>query len=292
MRPDREALRAELEAFLAGRLGAGLRLVPFETGSAKVVYRAERPDGPPLFVKLVSDAPGARLKRLTDALDLPFVAKVAHLLPWRDGRSVLCQVWQKGALVPPERMNAAQTAALVEATRRLQARLGPGDALLPPRDPRASYAVVADFARRHPVARPFLRALLDIPESARTYDGLPLATIHGDQHYENYLFDGDDVSAIMDFEAVTRGLAVQDLAYAVARRYYKVRLTAAARANLDARFRQMVAARPGGREWTVAVNLWRLLFAARRLKSHPHFGPVACLVWKRDRALRRMLSLL
>ena len=44
-------------------------------------------------------------------------------------------------------------------------------------------------------------------------------------------------------------------------------------------------------DWRRAINVYRLLFAARRLKAHARFAGVALIVARRDRALQRMLSL-
>lgn len=287
-----ERLNAEMEGFLRERLGEDLRLLPFETQSAKVVFRAEIPAGNRrFFVKLTSRRKGEALRNLTDELDLPFVAKVAHLFPWDEKRCVICQEWQTGRHVKPEDMTDAQCASLVAATRRLQNALKPHHAILPMLDVGAAYATVKDFARRHPLMRPLLRSLLDIPEDERTLPEDALAVIHGDQHYENYLFDGDHISAIMDFEAVTKGLRTQDFAYIVARRLFKARLPATKRARLSALLAMMFDAFAATRrERIVSVNIWRIVFAARRLASHPHFGPVALLVWKRDRPLRTLLA--
>lgn len=292
MKRDGRELAAKMEAMLRGRLGAGLRLVPFETGSAKVVFRAELASGKRLFVKLVRTDKGLAQKRLADELALPFVARVLHLLPWDGEHSVMCQEWQEGRHVLPEDMTDRQCASLIAATMRLQSALKPRHAMLPPQDLEKAFAVVADFARRHPLMRPLLASLLELPPAERTFPAAEsLAVIHGDQHYENYLFDGEEVGAIMDFEAVTRGLRTQDFAYAVMRRLFKARLSAGKQARLaELLARMFEAAGAPPEERALAINMWRIVFAARRLASHPHFGPVALLVWKRDLPLRRLLA--
>lgn len=291
-RPPRDALLARMEAFLRERLDAGLVLEPFATESSKVVYRARLANGRKLFVKLCAAACGEQARKLAADLDLPFVPKVAHLLPWSDGRSVLCQDWLEGEHVPPERMNAAQCTAWVAAYARFCAALRPAHMTLAPLDTDGDHATVAAFARRHPLARPLLRRLIDIPADERRAAREELVPGHGDFHYLQYLFKGDEIAAFLDFDGLMPTVPAQDIAYAVARRYYKGRLSRADLRRLDARFRQMMAELPyASRDWRRAINVYRLFVAARRLKAHARFAGAALIVARRDRALRRMLSL-
>ncbi len=284
------AAHRELEEALRARLSPALALEAFATHSAKPVFRAVLPDGKRFFVKVVKSAKGARQQRMLEELNLPFVPKIPHLFEWKDGRSIVCQEWLEGRHVTPEEMTLAQCDSLVAATLRLQSALRPSHEMVAMRDLPAAYREIEQFARRHPFMRPWLRSLLDIPEDLRTYPADALATIHGDQHYENYLFDGNAVCAILDLEAITRGLPCQDFAYIVIRRFYKAKLSAYRRRRLLVVFKRMLA-RPefSPRERAVAVNMWRLVFAARRLAAHPRFGPVALLAWKRDLPLRKLL---
>lgn len=293
-RLKRIMLRERLESLLRERLCAPLlRLCDFETESSRIVYRAEMPDGKRLFVKFVPLAEGERLKLLGEELELPFVARVEHLLPLDDGKCAVCCEWQTGEHIPPEYMNEAQCAALVEANARLRKALKPSLAQYGPRDIDECFDAVRDFAKRHPLSRPFLHSLLSIPAEDRTEPPERLEVSHGDFHYLNYMFSGDRISAIVDFASVRPSLPVQDLAFAFVRRYFKAKLPKAELANIDARFRQAVAAMPyPASDWRVAVNSLRLMFAMRRLKAHPHFALAATIVYRRDLALRHMLSLI
>lgn len=286
-----ENLASEIQSFLRERLGGDLAVAPFDTHSAKVVLRAEFPDGQRMFVKLVKTSKGEELRKMADELDLPFVAKVIHLFPWDDENSILCQEWQKGCHIKPEDMTSKQCASLIAATERLQSALKASHVMQPRQDLEGAYTVIDAFARRHPLMRPLLRPILDIPTEERTYSPALLAVIHGDQHYENYLFDGDEISAIMDFESVTFGTRAQDLAYIIIRRLYKARLDKAQVRHLQQLFAQMIESPSFSRlECILSVNLWRVVFASRRLAAHPFFGPVAWLVWKRDRPIRALLN--
>lgn len=296
-RPDalpatRDALFARMEAFLRARLGAGLVLEPFATESSKVVYRARLADGRKLFVKLCSAACGEQARKLAADLDLPFVPKVEHLFPWADGLSVLCQEWLEGEHVPPERMNAAQCTAWLSAYARFSAALRPAHMTLAPLDTDGDHATVVAFARRHPLARLFLRRLIDLPAGERRAAREERVPGHGDFHYLQYLFKGDAIVAFLDFDGLMPTVPAQDLAYAVGRRYFKGRLSRADLRQLDARFRQMMAELPyAPRDWRRAINVYRLFVAARRLKAHARFAGAALIVARRDRALRHMLSL-
>lgn len=287
----RAALFMSMEQFLRERLGSGLVLEPFATESSKVVYRAQLPDGHRLFVKLYYSACCERSRLLAAELDLPFVPKVVHLFPWGDGKSVICQEWVEGEHVPPERMSETQCAALAAAYARFSAALSPAHMTLPPLDTAEHYATIDDFAQRHPLARPFLRPLIDIPPEARDVRREELVPGHGDFHYLQYLFAGDGISAFLDFDGLQPVLPAQDLAYAVARRYFKGRLSRVELRRLDARFCQLMAESPyAPHDWRKAINAYRLFFAARRLAAHMRFAGVALIVSRRDRALRRMLS--
>ena len=288
----RDALFVRMEAFLRERLGAGLVLEQFATESSKVVYRARLADGRKLFVKLCSTICGEQARKLADELNLPFVAKVVHLFPWADGLSVICQEWLEGEHVPPERMSAAQCTALASAYRRFCAALRPEHMTLAPLDTAGNYETVVAFARRHPLARPFLRRLIALPPDARDVRREDRVPGHGDFHYLQYLFKGEAVAAFLDFDGIMPVLPAQDLAYAVARRYFKGRLSRADLRQLDARFRQLMGELPyAPQDWRRAINAYRLFAAARRLKAHSRFAFVAVIVARRDRALQHMLSL-
>lgn len=287
----RASLRSEVELFLRGKLDERLVLDVFGTESSKDVFRARLGDGTELFVKVAPGGQCARRKALADDLDLPFIARVRHIFPWREEWSVICIDWQKGRHVPLEEANDRQVASLAETHLRLVAALKPEHELRPKLDGDELYATVKSFARKHPLAWPFLRSLLAIPHEDRTPDPARMKTVHGDFHYLNYLFDGDAVSAVMDFDGVKRELPAWDIAYNLLRRYYKGRLDAKKTRSLDANVRKLIALLPyPAHDWRVAFNELRLLFAARRLKAHPYSAPAAIIVWRRDRALRNAIK--
>lgn len=287
----RALLRAELESFLREKLDAALSVELFDTESSKDVFRAVRGDGGLMFVKVVRSEQAARLKELSEGLRLPVVAKVYDIFPWRDGWCVVCMEWQIGCHIPLEDLNERQLASLADVHLRLVAALKPELEKLPPKDYAEVYATIEEFARRHPLARPILKPLLSIPPADRIAPEGLLRPIHGDFHYLNYLFEGDGISAVMDFDKVRRDLPVWDIAYNLLRRYYKGRLDAAKTRALDANVRRLVSLLPYSRqEWKIALNDVRLLFAARRLKAHPKSFWTAFLVRSRDKALRRVVE--
>lgn len=287
----RAMLRAELESFLREKLDAALSVELFDTESSKDVFRAVRGDGGLMFVKVVRSEQAVRLKALSEKLAQPFVAKVYCVFPWRDGWCVVCMEWQSGRHIPLEDLNEGQLQSLADVHLRLVAALKPELELLPPKDYAEVYDTIADFARRHPLARPLLKPLLSIPPADRIAPAERLCSIHGDFHYLNYLFEGDEISAVMDFDKVRRDLPAWDIAYNLLRRYYKGRLDAAKTQALDENVRRLVSLLPySGQDWKVALNDIRLLFAARRLKAHPKSFWTAFLVRSRDKALRRVVE--
>ena len=287
----RGLLRGELEAFLREKLDPGLSLDLFDTESSKDVFRARLGDGTLRFVKVTHEGQAVRLKKFADSLDLPFVAKVHAIIPWRDDWCVACMDWQEGRHIPLEDLNDAQLSSLADVHKRLLAAFKPSHELHAPCDYQSLFGTVASFARRHPLSRPLLHPLLSIPEADRVASPDRLRTNHGDFQYLNYLFDGNAISAGVDFDAVRRDLPVWDLAYNAMRRYYKGRLDAAKTRRLDENVRKLVAFLPYPKQdWKIAMNGLRLLFAARRLEAHPKAFVVAFIVWSRDRVLRRAMG--
>ena len=136
--------------------------------------------------------------------------------------------WQEGETILPEDMNAAQCADLTRAYNRLQTELKKADAYrLPPMDVDAHSQSIASFAHSHPWTRPFLKKLLALPKDERLYDPTTVTTIVSDFHCRNYAFVGNTISALFDFDRLRLGSPVEDLVYAIIRRYRRGELVLA-----------------------------------------------------------------
>lgn len=287
----RVQLCGEVESFLREKLDASLSLEVFDTESSQAVFHAYLGSGDSLCVKILPVEVGKFQKSMTESLDLPCIAKVYSLLPWRDGMCILCTQWKAGRHIPIEDLNDRQLAFLADSHTKLVAKLRPEHVQQLSPDNAAFMECIAAFSRRHVFARPFLRPLLSIPVEGWAAPPEHIRVIHGDFHYLNYMFEGDEVTAIMDLESVMKELPTYDLAYNILRRYYKGRLSADKIHALDAKLCWLVLNLPYPiADWKVAMNQIRLRFAARRLEAHPKSVFAAMLVWRRDSALRRVVE--
>ena len=288
-----------LETELARRMGRNtLDLAPVRVRCRWPVYRAVSPGCAPVFVKLTERASAEKtLEFLSGAEGCAFLPK--PLLDEAfdfDGTAVLCLEWKEASSVNAEDMTEGQLLSFAEACKTLSDVLGRyGGAVRPvgEDDPERQYRVLAEYAARHPLAGRMLRPLLSIPEAARTYSGRGCVTIHGDFQPKNYGFAGDRFAAVFDFDALTKGLACEDAAYAFTERARRAELSAAARRRLETLFSRLVSASPWPREeWRIAVSHARLRIAARRLDRHPDSAFIAFDIARRDRPLRRLAAIL
>ena len=281
-----------LTRILESRLDCrGLRLMRFGVACRWPVFRGEIPEREPVFVKVARPDEVRRT--------LAFLAAVggSRLLPRPvlsepigfGERSVLCLEWKAGRAVPAEAMTDAQAESFlkgcVELSRTL-AHFPDGASPKESDDPLRQHAAVAGYVSRHPVLGRLLAGLADIPEPERTYGARALVPIHGDLQPKNYGFDGDRMSAVYDFEELTRGLACEDAAYAFTERCRRLG-PGRRRDRLIELFVRMMKASPWPPdEWRIAVNHCRLRIAARRLAKHPDGLFVAVDIVKRDRPLK------
>lgn len=288
-----------LSALLAGKLGeASLSLTPIAVSCAWPVFKGVTSAGEPLFVKL-SDRHLAEksLDFLSCARDCRLLARprIPGLLDF-DGYVVLCLEWKRAVRVNAVDMTDCQMASFLLGCGELQDVLNAyrGEVLPDEEDsPDRQYALLVDYARRHPLLAGLMRPLLSIPEPERSYRGRALVTIHGDLQEENYGFDGDQLSAVFDFDMMRKGLACEDAAYAFSERARRSGLSARARRRLADLFLSFVRASPWpADEWLVALNHARLRIASRRVERSPHSPFIALDVARRDRPLRRFVAVL
>lgn len=291
--------QTKLASALATAMGvASVSLSPLGVACAWPVFKATPSVGAPFFVKLADPANAAQtLAFLTTVGDVPFLPKPRLTeLPRFDGRVILTLEWKEAVCVTAEAMTDAEAASFAMGCRTLAKALARYAGAVRPigeDDPDRQYAALADYAARHPYAARLIRPLLAIPESARSYRGQSLVTIHGDFQPKNYGFAGERFAAVFDFDALTTGLACEDAAYAFTERVRRAELTSAARARLTELFLRHVDA--SGRpkpEWRIAVNHARLRIATRRLAKHPDSFFVAFDIARRDKPLAALAAAL
>lgn len=284
----------DLQRFLSEKLGRIVTLMRFSHVDAKSVFKMVDAEGL-TFVKVKARDYNGRTARFLADANLPFLPKVRFLFEYGT-RSVLGLDWQEGETILPEDMNAAQCADLTRAYNRLQTELKKADAYrLPPMDVDAYSQSIASFAHSHPWTRPFLKKLLALPKDERLYDPTTVTTIVSDFHCRNYAFVGNTISAMFDFDRLRLGSPVEDLVYAIIRRYRRGELVLAKRRNVRERFLQMVAESPWPKkEWRRAVNVCRLDQAAKwfRGRERPIGLLAAFNAWRRDRPLAELVELI
>ena len=289
-----------LSALIADRLRlVAVDLVALDVECAWPVYRATAVGCAPMFVKVTDRAAAERTLEFLAASDgCSFLPRpvLAEALDF-DGHAVLCLEWKASERVNAEDMTEGQLGSFVDGCRTLSEALaryrGPITPLAEADSPRGQYAVLRDYAARHPLMARLLRPLLDIPEAEREYGARELAIIHGDLQPKNYGFDGDRLAAVYDTDDLTEGLACEDAAYAFTERARRSELSAAKRRRLTELFLRFVELSPWPKdEWLIAVNHSRLRIAARRLEKHSDSVFVAFDIARRDKPLRILVEAL
>ncbi len=285
-----------LATLLAKSLGEGISLKPLSVSCAWPVFRGVTDAGEQLFVKLsCRESAEKTLSLLLAAQGCPLMPKprLPELLDF-GGRTVLCIEWKRARRVDAEDMTDLQASSFLAGCRELSGVLNAhcGDIPLNEEDsPDCQYAVIADWAAKHPFQARLIRPILSIPEAERSYRGRSLVTIHGDFQELNYGFDGDCLSTVFDFESMTRGLACEDATYAFTERARRSELSARARRRLTELFLSMARQSPWPPdEWLIALNHARLRIASRRLTKSPRSPFIALDVVRRDSPLRHLVE--
>lgn len=286
----------ELSAVIAAALGRRYRLAPLGVKCTYPVFRGEADGTATVFVKVGTKEEWARTASLLGQIgDCGLFSRFLTDAPIEyNGSAVFVMEWRESRIVFPEDMTDRQAEGFVAGCIKLSAALQrvtdftpiAGSQLAPER----LHGVVADYARRHPLAGRLLKGLLDIPAAERTFGSRPLSVVHGDFHAKNFGFAGDEFAAVFDFDKLTEGLCCSDLVNALCERFSCFHLSRAARLRLKDVSRRIVARVPWPREeLVIACNVIRLQFAARRIRKHPDSAWVALDVLRRDRALRGFL---
>lgn len=289
----------KLERELSRRLrNADVKLTPIDVQCAWPVFRAMTNCGLPLFVKL-STLPAAEktLAFLQAAAACPFLPRpVLNETFCLDGAHVICLEWKAANVVTAECMTDGQLASFADGCRKLADVLSDyhGEIKFDVDDiPDRQFDRLSAYAVRYPMVSRLLRPLVDLPAVSRSYGTRPLTVIHGDFQPKNYGFDGERFAAVFDFDALTKGLACEDAAYAFTERARRAGLSSAKRRRLTELFLRLVRMSPWSKdEWTVAVNHARLRIAVRRLEKHPDSMFVAFDIARRDKPLAALAAAL
>lgn len=288
-----------LASLVSRSLGKTCRLMPLHVKCTYPVFYGEIDGESPVFVKVTTSAEWNRTRHLlqeTEGCELFAKLRTTERIDYL-GYKVLVFLWQDVCMVPPEDMNEAQISSFVAGCVRLSDALQRVSSFVPLAEaswaPERLYAVLADYADRHPVFAHGLSRLLDIPVERRTFTGHRLFVLHGDFHAKNFAFDGDRFASVFDFDSLTEGLFCGDLVNALVERFSLLSLPASARLRLEAATRRILSLWPGSQEeLVIAANVCRLRFAARRILKHPGSLWVVLDVVRRDRRICALLRLI
>lgn len=289
--PAESALVAELEA----RTGVhGIRLTRIQSNCVSMAYRAARPDGTCFFTKWSRVDSAKSLGFLTAAQPNPILPR-----PIEAGTFAFCggwvssYVWREASPVPLERMTDAQFSSFCTAYRRLASalQLAPGP-IGRQADGEALMASVRAYASRFPLLSGLLSSLLSLQREDYVYPaGTPTVVIHGDMHVGNFGFAGDEFQVFYDFDLLSRGSEVDDLAFLLVEQMRRHGMRRRDLSRLMERRDRLIrlAGRPVG-EWRVALNLLRLRMAVKLIERHPRNVRTMWNVLVRDRRLRVLLK--
>ena len=290
----------ELSARIAAALGRRYRLTRLGVKCTYPVFKGEVDGASPVFVKVGTREEWTRTADLLKAIDdCEFFSRFLTDAPIAfNGSAVFVMEWRESKTVFPEDMTERQIESFVAGCVKLgkvlecvRVSAGRGDRDGTGNSPEALYGDILQYVYRHRVAGRALRGLVEIPEVERTYGAHPRAVCHGDFHAKNFGFAGDEFAAVYDFDKLTEGLRCSDLVNALCERFSCHHLSRAARRRLEDVSRRIVARAPWPREeLSIACNVVRLQFAARRIRKHPDSAWVALDVLRRDRAIRGFLA--
>lgn len=289
----------KLDEIVSAALGRTYRLSPLAIKCTYPVYRGEAEGAEPVFVKLGPVEDWRRTLEVRSALadcDLvaPFLTR--NLVRFGD-LAVSILAWSEGETVFPEDMDDAQIAGFVDGCVRFAAALRRAGAAVKTREvsrlPDTLFTVVADYAKRHPLAARLLGDLPSLPLAKRTPSPEVAQMIHGDFHAKNFAFRGEALGQVFDLDQPTEGLPCSDLMDALVERFSVLSLSQAQRLRLCDRARAIFARVPWSRvELETAINILRLRFAARRIVKHPNSAWVAVDIARRDRKIREVFACL
>lgn len=229
---------------------------------------------------------------LKAAADCPYLPKSLFDAPVPlDGGFLSCIEWAPSESVPPEKWTDAQLESFMSAYDSFFAAAQETPDVGAPEDDESSFAVIRDYATRHPRVAGLLKPLLDLKPEERTYrPGERLSVTHGDLHSRNYGFCGEQFAFFYDVDNVLWGYPADDLAYTVLDRAQRRSVSGARFDRCAEILRQFLAhfGRPV-REWRVAINRKRLRQAASKIQRRPQSILPAIDIALRDRCAVKLM---
>ncbi len=211
--------------------------------------------------------------------------------------AVIIMKWKEGYVTQVDEMTGRQAAGLAYGCLRLTGILQRAKHFTPMlgslRDPEVAWKVVTDFAARHPIAARPLRELLLLPPDVRLYCGRELVIVHGDFHARNYAFLGGKLASVYDFDKLTQDLSCGDLIQTLVYRFSEMNMPRAKRRKLWEMTRKLFTYTTYTREDMVTMaHIWRLRFAAHRIRKHPNAWWVGYDIARRDRRLMELVAII
>jgi hypothetical protein len=219
-----------------------------------------------------------------------------QFIPYGD-YAVIVLKWKAGYVTQLDEMTERQVGGLVYGCFHLNEILRKAKHFTPMlgslRDPDVAWKVVTDYAARHPIAARPLRDLLSLPPDVRRYYGRELTIVHGDFHARNYAFLGGKLASVYDFDKLTQDLSCGDLIQTLVYRFSELNLTRAQRQKLWAVTRKIFTCTSYTREDMVTMaHIWRLRFAAHRIRKHPDSWWVGYDIARRDRRIVELVNII
>lgn len=267
-------MNEEVSRVLAQALGVGVsELDPIGVACHSKVYRAKLADGREVFVKCARRGDGRALRFAVRHADSGLVPR-----PLFDAPVALGDLWvsafefRRLRHVRLEDMSDAQFESFCDAYRRFSSMMQGDRDLVVLKDYRPWWETVRRFAAGSRPAAWLLRPLASLDlKSFEHGEDVPETVVHWDLHAQNYAFDGDRLTTFLDFDNITLGSAVDDLAFTVSESIHlrSVAFLPWRRRRLLRRLAELMRryGRPV-REWEVALNRARLRTAAWAAGRH------------------------
>ena len=269
-------------------------------GFASSAFRGVCADGRKIFVKLGPQAALERSRAVHAACsDLPFIPNVLNAPDTMfETFSVLVTDVVDGILIDKhEQLNDGQLKGLVEGYVRFSSSIQSVDIALVQTNSycgnsEEDFAVIADFANRHPLLS---RGFADLPRlkpEERSFAGRAKSVIHGDFTDTNYAFSPKGLAAIYDYDCLAWGFPCYELSLSVPGRYMNRHISPSTRRRLRRLFAEMVRFAPySTEEWRLSLNMQRVRWIANAIRRNPSPIKAWAALRRSNRRLKELLAL-
>lgn len=262
----------ELAISVAKRIGvSSVRLERNATpGRASETYCGLTSDSRRIFVKIASAKSLVRSRKVhAVCADLDFIPKVLDDGPIDvDGRDVLVTECIEGCPSVPiecmsERMFHSLFDGYLEFSRRIQVLRSVATHRNESDVSALELETVNRYCRGGWLRKKLLCDLGDISALDVTLDPSRVSVVHNDFHQLNYVFRGDALAAIFDFDNLSLGLPCEDICAALTVRNRSSRISGRQREKLCARTRDAFSlCGYSPEDWRLMVNRQRIRYAA------------------------------